>query len=132
MPRNIAGQGRVSASNPPPAPSTVSPFSFLISALMPGKGRVAEPPDHAQADLALRLLLGEEGANLLGGCVAESDHASANVALGVAMPNSAELESRIKAAFPGARVSVEDLTGGGDHFRAEVESDRFDGLNRIE
>ena len=48
------------------------------------------------------------------------------------MPNSAELESRIKAAFPGARVSVEDLTGGGDHFRAEVESDRFDGLNRIE
>ena len=27
---------------------------------------------------------------------------------------------------------VEDLTGGGDHFRAEVVSDRFDGLSRIE
>ena len=27
---------------------------------------------------------------------------------------------------------MEDLTGGGDHFRAEVVSDRFDGLSRIE
>jgi len=29
-------------------------------------------------------------------------------------------------------VRVEDLTGGGDHFRAEVFSGRFDGLSRIE
>jgi stress-induced morphogen len=29
-------------------------------------------------------------------------------------------------------VRVEDLTGGGDHFRAEVVSGRFDGLSRIE
>ena len=48
------------------------------------------------------------------------------------MPTSTELESRIRDALPGARVSVEDLTGGGDHFRAEVESDRFEGLSRIE
>ncbi len=48
------------------------------------------------------------------------------------MPTSAELESRIRDAFPGALVRVEDLTGGGDHFRAEVVSDRFDGLSRIE
>ena len=27
---------------------------------------------------------------------------------------------------------VEDLTGGGDHFRAEVVSERFEGLDRIE
>ena len=27
---------------------------------------------------------------------------------------------------------MEDLTGGGDHFRAEVVSDRFDGLSRIQ
>ena len=27
---------------------------------------------------------------------------------------------------------MEDLTGGGDHFRAEVGSGRFDGLSRIE
>ena len=48
------------------------------------------------------------------------------------MPTSVELESRIRDAFPGALVRVEDLTGGGDHFRAEVVSDRFDGLSRIE
>lgn len=27
---------------------------------------------------------------------------------------------------------MEDLTGGGDHFRAEVVYDRFEGLSRIE
>lgn len=35
-------------------------------------------------------------------------------------------------ALPGAEVEVEDLTGGGDHFRAEVVSERFEGLSRIE
>jgi stress-induced morphogen len=29
-------------------------------------------------------------------------------------------------------VTVEDLNGGGDHFRAEVVSGRFEGLSRIE
>ena len=48
------------------------------------------------------------------------------------MPKSDELKQRIEAALPGALVSVEDTTGGGDHFRAEVVSDRFDGLNRIQ
>jgi stress-induced morphogen len=48
------------------------------------------------------------------------------------MPTSDELKQRIEAALPGALVSVEDLTGGGDHFRAEVVSDSFDGLNRIQ
>jgi stress-induced morphogen len=48
------------------------------------------------------------------------------------MPTADELRTRIEAALPGARVSVEDLTGGGDHFRAEVESERFAGLSRIE
>jgi stress-induced morphogen len=48
------------------------------------------------------------------------------------MPTSAELQERIMAALPGARVSVDDLTGGGDHFRAEIVSDRFQGLSRIE
>jgi stress-induced morphogen len=48
------------------------------------------------------------------------------------MPSPKELEQRIATALPGARVSVEDLTGGGDHFRAEVVSERFDGLSRIE
>ena len=48
------------------------------------------------------------------------------------MPSTEELRERIQAALPGAQVSVQDLTGGGDHFRAEVESDRFAGLSRIE
>ena len=48
------------------------------------------------------------------------------------MPTSSELKQRIEAAIPGAVASVEDLTGGGDHFRAEVVSDSFDGLSRIQ
>ena len=48
------------------------------------------------------------------------------------MPSSDDLKQRIEAALPGSLVSVEDLTGGGDHFRAEVVSDRFAGLSRIE
>jgi stress-induced morphogen len=48
------------------------------------------------------------------------------------MPTSDELKTRIEVALPGALVSVDDTTGGGDHFRAEVVSDRFEGLSRIE
>jgi len=48
------------------------------------------------------------------------------------MPTTHELKERIEAALPGARAQVEDLTGGGDHFRAEVVSARFEGLSRIE
>jgi stress-induced morphogen len=48
------------------------------------------------------------------------------------MPSAEELKERIESALPGADVAVEDLTGGGDHFRAEVVSDRFSGLSRID
>ena len=48
------------------------------------------------------------------------------------MPTADELKERIEAALPGSTAAVQDLTGGGDHFRAEVVSDRFDGLSRIE
>ena len=48
------------------------------------------------------------------------------------MPSADELKERIQTALPGASVRVEDLTGGGDHFRAEVVSDRFEGLSRIQ
>ena len=48
------------------------------------------------------------------------------------MPTSSELKERIEAALPGSAVAVEDLTGGGDHFRAEVVSDQFAGLSRIQ
>ena len=48
------------------------------------------------------------------------------------MPSADELKTRIEQALPGSTAAVEDLTGGGDHFRAQVVSDRFDGLSRIE
>ena len=48
------------------------------------------------------------------------------------MPTSVELQERIVKALPGAHVTVDDLTGGGDHFRAEVVSERFEGLTRIQ
>ena len=48
------------------------------------------------------------------------------------MPTTEDLKQRIEQALPGARVQVEDLTGGGDHFRAEVVSNRFEGLDRID
>ncbi len=48
------------------------------------------------------------------------------------MPRPEELQHRIEQALPGARAQVQDLTGGGDHFRAEIVSDRFAGLSRIE
>jgi stress-induced morphogen len=48
------------------------------------------------------------------------------------VPSADELQERIESALPGAAVNVHDLTGGGDHFRAEVVSDRFEGLSRLE
>ena len=48
------------------------------------------------------------------------------------MPSADELRTRIEEALPGAEVSVVDTTGGGDHFRAEIVSDRFEGLTRIQ
>jgi stress-induced morphogen len=48
------------------------------------------------------------------------------------VPTTDDLKQRIEQALPGAQVQVEDLTGGGDHFRAEVVSDRFQGLTRID
>jgi stress-induced morphogen len=48
------------------------------------------------------------------------------------MPTAEDLKQRIEDALPGAQAEVEDLTGGGDHFRAEIVSHRFGGLSRIE
>ena len=55
-----------------------------------------------------------------------------SVILDPRMPTAQELKDRIESGIPGAQAAVEDLTGGGDHFRAEVVSDRFEGLSRIE
>jgi stress-induced morphogen len=42
------------------------------------------------------------------------------------------MEDRIERGLPGATASVTDLTGGGDHFRAEIVYEGFSGLSRIE
>ena len=40
------------------------------------------------------------------------------------------LESLLRDAFPDAdELSVEDRTGGGDHFQVTVASPRFEGLS---
>ena len=45
--------------------------------------------------------------------------------------NLVEIERMIATALPGARVSVVDETGTGDHLRATVAATQFDGLTRI-
>ena len=42
------------------------------------------------------------------------------------------LTELLETAFPGDQVSVEDRTGGGDHFQVRVVSSRFDGLSLVE
>jgi stress-induced morphogen len=48
------------------------------------------------------------------------------------MPSTNEVKERIERALPGARATVTDLTGGGDHLRAEIVYDGFSGLTRIQ
>ena len=47
------------------------------------------------------------------------------------VPTPDDLKARIEAAIPGARADVVDLTGTGDHFRADVVSPTFAGKTRI-
>ena len=42
------------------------------------------------------------------------------------------LEELLREAFPGDEVSVEDRTGGGDHFQVTVATARFDGLSLLD
>ena len=42
-----------------------------------------------------------------------------------------EIEALIKAAIPDARVTVEDLAGDGDHYKARIVSTAFAGLGRV-
>jgi stress-induced morphogen len=45
----------------------------------------------------------------------------------------APLRELLTTAFPDAtELSVEDRTGGGDHFQVTVKSPRFDGLSLVE
>ena len=48
------------------------------------------------------------------------------------MPSPDALKSLLLAAFPDARIQVEDLTGTQDHFRAEIVTRAFEGKSRID
>jgi stress-induced morphogen len=48
------------------------------------------------------------------------------------MPMPAEeLESRLRAAFPDADITIDDLAGDGDHYRARIISAAFKGMTRV-
>ena len=47
------------------------------------------------------------------------------------MVQSDEVGAAIRLALPDAQVTVEDLTGGGDHLQVNVISNAFAGLSRI-
>jgi stress-induced morphogen len=44
---------------------------------------------------------------------------------------AAELEAQLRAAFPDAEISIVDLAGDGDHYRARIVSPAFRGLTRV-
>lgn len=49
------------------------------------------------------------------------------------MPMAAsEIEKRIKAAIPDAKVEIRDLAGDGDHWAATVVSESFRGKSRVQ
>lgn len=49
------------------------------------------------------------------------------------MPMDAhEIERRIKAALPDAKVEIRDLAGDGDHYAANVISEQFRGKSRVQ
>ena len=43
-----------------------------------------------------------------------------------------EIEAMIRAAFPNAQITVNDLAGDGNHYAAEVIDESFRGKNRVE
>lgn len=48
------------------------------------------------------------------------------------MPSPDALKSLLVAAFPDARVEVEDLTGTADHFKALIVTSAFEGKSRVD
>jgi stress-induced morphogen len=45
---------------------------------------------------------------------------------------AAEIEDLIRADLPDAEITVEDLAGDGDHYRAHVVSPAFRGKTRVQ
>ena len=45
---------------------------------------------------------------------------------------AAEIEELILKSFPDAKVTIEDLRGDGDHYAAQIVSEQFRGLTRVQ
>ncbi|MDX6749488.1 BolA family transcriptional regulator [Geminicoccaceae bacterium 1502E] len=45
---------------------------------------------------------------------------------------AADIERLIKEAMPDAQVTIEDLAGDGDHYRAVIISEAFRGKSRLQ
>ena len=45
---------------------------------------------------------------------------------------AAEIEALIRASLPDAAVTVEDLAGDGNHYRAHVVTPAFRGIGRVQ
>ena len=48
------------------------------------------------------------------------------------MVTPTQVKAAIETQIPGARVEVQDLTGGGDHYQVLVVSDRFAGKGLVQ
>lgn len=48
------------------------------------------------------------------------------------MINPSHVEEMIKTTLPDAKVQIQDLTGGGDHYQAIVVSSMFEGKSLIQ
>ena len=45
---------------------------------------------------------------------------------------AAEIEDLILKSFPDAEVTIDDLRGDGDHYAAQIVSEQFRGLTRVQ
>ena len=45
---------------------------------------------------------------------------------------AAEIEQLILKSFPDAKVTIDDLRGDGDHYAAQIVSEQFRGLTRVQ
>jgi stress-induced morphogen len=41
------------------------------------------------------------------------------------------LEAALREGFPDATIEIEDLAGDGDHYKARIVSEKFQGLPRV-
>jgi stress-induced morphogen len=48
------------------------------------------------------------------------------------MISPSQVETMIKAGFPDAKVQIQDLTGGGDHYQVVVVSSAFEGKGLVQ